>query len=72
VSNPVARADGLPPAPPERQARGTVAFEPMAAVSNGLNLAQKGLYHELQSIDPGGSWEETFWIRPHSFGPRQN
>ena len=45
-------------------ARGTVAFEPMAAVSNGLNLAQKGLYKELQSIEPGGSWEESFWIRP--------
>ena len=45
-------------------ARGTVAFEPMAAVSNALHLAQKGLYQELQSIEPGGSWEESFWIRP--------
>ena len=48
-------------------ARGTVAFEPMAAVSNGLNLAQNGLYKELQSIAPGGSWEESFWIRPREF-----
>ncbi len=48
-------------------ARGTVAFEPMAAVSNGLNLAHKGLYKELQSIEPGGSWEESFWIRPRGF-----
>jgi aldose 1-epimerase len=70
VNNPVARADGVPPAPAERQARGTVAFEPMAAISNGLNLAQKGLYNELQSIEPGGSWEETFWIRPHGFGAK--
>jgi aldose 1-epimerase len=45
-------------------ARGTVAFEPMAAVTNALNLSQKGLYKELQSIAPGGSWEESFWIRP--------
>lgn len=45
-------------------ARGTVAFEPMAAVSNGLNLAHKGLYKELQSIAPAGSWQESFWIRP--------
>jgi aldose 1-epimerase len=45
-------------------ARGTVAFEPMAGVSNALNLAHKGLYKELQSIEPGGSWEESFWIRP--------
>jgi aldose 1-epimerase len=55
------------PAPPGPPARGTVAFEPMAAVSNALNLAQKGLYTDLQSIAPGGSWEESFWIRPRGF-----
>jgi aldose 1-epimerase len=43
--------------------RGTVAFEPMAAISNALNLAEKGVYKELQSIPPGGSWEESFWVR---------
>jgi aldose 1-epimerase len=47
--------------------RGSVAFEPMAAITNALNLTQKGLYKELQSIAPGGSWEESFWIRPHGF-----
>jgi len=47
--------------------RGSVAFEPMAAITNALNLTQKGLYKELQSIEPGGSWEESFWIRPHGF-----
>ena len=45
----------------------TVAFEPMAAISNALNLAEKGLYQELQSIEPGGAWQESFWIRPHGF-----
>ena len=45
----------------------SVAFEPMAAITNALNLTQKGLYKELQSIEPGGSWEESFWIRPHGF-----
>jgi aldose 1-epimerase len=45
----------------------TVAFEPMAAISNALNLAQRGLYSELQSIQPGGAWQESFWIRPHGF-----
>ena len=55
---------GGPGAPP---ARGTVAFEPMAAITNALNLTQKGLYKELQSIEPGGSWEESFWIRPRGF-----
>jgi aldose 1-epimerase len=48
-------------------ARGTVAFEPMAAITNALHLAQEGLYQELQSIEPGGSWEESFWIRPRGF-----
>jgi len=48
-------------------ARGTVAFEPMAAITNALNLTQKGLYKDLQSIEPGDSWEESFWIRPHGF-----
>lgn len=48
-------------------APGTVAFEPMAAVTNAMNLAHRGLYQELQSIEPGGSWEESFWIRPRGF-----
>jgi aldose 1-epimerase len=55
-----------PPAPAVPM-RGSVAFEPMAAITNALNLAQKGLYKELQSIEPGGAWEESFWIRPHGF-----
>jgi hypothetical protein len=25
------------------------------------------LYHELQSIPPGQTWEESFWIRPSGF-----
>lgn len=54
-------------APPSSPARGTVAFEPMAAITNALNLSQQGLYKELQSIEPGGSWEESFWIRPRGF-----
>jgi aldose 1-epimerase len=54
-------------APLPTPARGTVAFEPMAAISNALNLAQRGLYKELQSIEPGRSWEESFWIRPRGF-----
>ena len=32
-----------------------ICFEPMAAITNALNLAQKGIYKELQSIAPGGS-----------------
>lgn len=47
--------------------RGSVAFEPMAGISNSMNLAQKGLYKELQSIPAGGTWEESFWLRPRGF-----
>ena len=47
--------------------RNFVCFEPMAAMTNGLNMAQKGLYKELQSIPPGGTWRESFWIRPSGF-----
>ena len=44
-----------------------ICFEPMAAITDALNLAQKGLYQELQTIPPGAAWEESFWIRPAGF-----
>jgi aldose 1-epimerase len=47
--------------------RDFVCFEPMVAVTNALNLAQKGIYKELQSIAPGGTWQESYWIRPSGF-----
>ena len=49
------------------QGRGTVAFEPMAGISNAMNLAHRGLYKDLQTIEPGGSWEESFWVRPKGY-----
>jgi aldose 1-epimerase len=54
----------VPPAEvaPAPTGKGFIAFEPMVAITNALNLAQKGVYKELQSIPPGGSWEESFWI----------
>ena len=58
---------GAPPNPNAPPARGSVAFEPMAGISNSMNLAQKGLYKELQTIEPGGSWEESFWVRPKGY-----
>ena len=51
-------ADGAP-AP---TTKGFIAFEPMVAITNALNLANKGVYKDLQSIPPGGSWEESFWL----------
>ncbi len=42
-------------------------FEPMAGITNAMNLAQDGLYKELQSVPPGGEWRESFWISPSGF-----
>jgi aldose 1-epimerase len=50
--------------------RNFICFEPMAAITNAMNLAHKGIYKELQSIPPGGAWEESFWIRPSGFEAR--
>jgi aldose 1-epimerase len=47
--------------------RNFICFEPMAAVTNAMNMAHKGSYKELQSIPPGGVWTETFWVRPSGF-----
>jgi aldose 1-epimerase len=44
-----------------------ICVEPMAGITDSLNLAQKGLYKELQSIAVGGTWQESFWIRPTGF-----
>jgi aldose 1-epimerase len=47
--------------------RGFVCIEPMAGITNAMNLAHRGVYKELQSIPPDGSWEESFWIKPSGF-----
>jgi aldose 1-epimerase len=47
--------------------RNFVCIEPVAAIINALNLAHKGFYKELQSIAPGGVWQESFWVRPGGF-----
>ena len=44
-----------------------VLFEPMTAITNGMNLAHRGIYKELQTILPGQTWQESFWIRPSGF-----
>jgi aldose 1-epimerase len=44
-----------------------ICFEPMASISNGLNLAQKGLYKEQQYVQPGATWQESFWVKPSGF-----
>jgi aldose 1-epimerase len=49
------------------QGRNFICFEPMAAITNGFNLAHAGVYKELQSIPPGGTWRESFWIAATGF-----
>jgi aldose 1-epimerase len=70
-----------PPAPAPGAARGGgggrgtgpanspnfICFEPMAGITNAMNLAHKGGYKELQYIKPGGTWQESFWIKPSGF-----
>lgn len=47
--------------------RGFICFEPMAGVTDAMNLAQKGLYKDLQMLPPGQTWQESFWIRASGF-----
>ena len=44
-----------------------ICFEPMVGITNAINLAQKGVYKELESLAPGAVWKESFWIRPRGF-----
>jgi aldose 1-epimerase len=70
-------AGGAPPTGPPQMPAGAprrpppdpnfICFEPMAAMSDALNLAQKGLYKDLQYIPAGGTWSESFWIKPSGF-----
>ena len=46
---------------------GFICIEPMAAITDALNLAQRRVYAELQTIPSGAAWEESFWIRPSGF-----
>lgn len=46
--------------------RGFICFEPMTGVTNVFNLAHQGKF-PLQSVPAGGSWRESYWIRPSGF-----
>jgi aldose 1-epimerase len=46
---------------------GFICFEPHAALSNAMNMAQKGLYKDLQYVQPGATWAASFWIKPTGF-----
>jgi aldose 1-epimerase len=40
-----------------------ICFEPMAGITNAVNLNHEGKYPELQSVPAGGKWSESFWVR---------
>ncbi len=44
-----------------------VCFEPMTAITNGANLAHDGKYGELETVAPGRTWQESFWVRASGF-----
>ncbi len=49
------------------QDRNFICIEPMAGITDAVNLAHKGRYAELQSVQPGGVWRESFWVKPSGF-----
>jgi len=52
---------------PGGSGRDFICFEPMTGITDALNLAHRGLYKELQSIPPGQTWQESFWVKPSGF-----
>ena len=44
-----------------------ICFEPMASITDAMNLEHAGKFHGVQSIPPGGTWEESFRIVPSGF-----
>jgi aldose 1-epimerase len=55
------------PRPPAGQERNFICFEPMVGPTNAINMAHKGTFKELQTIAPGATWKESFWIKPSGF-----
>ena len=44
-----------------------ICFEPMAGITDAMNLSQKGIYKEQQYIAPNQTWEASFWVKPSGF-----
>jgi aldose 1-epimerase len=47
--------------------RNFICFEPMAGITDAMNLAHKGIYKEQQYIAPSQTWEASFWVKPSGF-----
>ncbi len=55
------------PASPQGQAMDFICIEPMAGITDAINLHHAGKYAGLQEVPAGGKWTESFWIRPKGF-----
>ena len=55
---------GIVYAPPGHE---YICFEPMAGITNAVNLGAEGKYPELQTVAPGTVWTERFWVRGVNF-----
>jgi aldose 1-epimerase len=51
-------------APPGKE---FICFEPMAAITNGINLAAEGKYPALQMLVPDATWRESFHVHALNF-----
>jgi aldose 1-epimerase len=55
------------PASPQGRALDFICVEPMAGITNAMNLYHAGKYSGLQTVPSGGKWTESFWIRTRGF-----
>jgi aldose 1-epimerase len=55
------------PALPPGQTVGFICIEPMAGITNAINLHHAGSYPDLQTVPANGKWTESFWIRAKGF-----
>ena len=62
---PAARGTG--PGPNALATPNFICFEPMAGITDAMNLSQKGIYKEQQYIAPNQTWEASFWVKPSGF-----
>jgi aldose 1-epimerase len=47
----------------EPAGREFICFEPMAGITDAVNLNHQGKYPELQTVAAGAKWTGSFWIR---------
>jgi aldose 1-epimerase len=55
------------PAPSPEENGKFICIEPLTAIINGVNLAHRGIYSDLQVVAPGAHWSENFWVSHQGF-----